>query len=463
MKNFILQAAGVFALLCWATPGLNAQNDASDAGEVIIIQKIENEDGTVTTVKKHIRAGENLQPIIKDLEDAEGRNLEFHLLSDDSVNEAPKAEDGEAIFLFRRGKAPAGAGQMDMEGMKHELENMKIILHGDVEPGDYNFNWRQGADDGEPHLRPEPATKAFLGVYPGHAEGGVGVRLDGIVAGGPAEAAGLRQGDVVTAIGGQATIGEHGLRGVLGRSQAGETVAVQYLRGGQPMEAQLTLGEKEYTRWVLNEERNPCKVFIGVYVGGLASAGRGVQVTGIIGKTPAEMAGLLAGDIVLAMDGVPVNNNEELLAERDKHEPGQEFTLTVLRNGQEMKFDTRFLVCSNEQPEQEESIVEEPAGQPQAPASLEMLDNALELQDFKTFPNPAFSYVNVQFRAEPVPTLIQLADASGRIVFQRQLNNFDGYFNEEIGLRDATPGTLTLTIRQGDKLVARQLVLLNRA
>lgn len=459
MKNFILQMAGVFALLCWVNPGLNAQNNASEGGEVIIIQKIENEDGAVTTVKRRIRAGENVQPIIKDLEDAEGRNLEFHLLSDDSVNEAPKAEEGEAIFLFRRGKAPAGAGQMDKEGMKHELENMKIILHGDVEPGDYHFNWRQGADGGEPHLRPEPALKAFLGVYPGHAEGGAGVKLDGIVAGGPAEAAGLQQGDVVTAIGGQATNGEHGLRGVLGGLQAGETVAVQYLRGGQPMEVQLTLGEKEYTRWVLNEERNPCKVFIGVYVGGQASAGRGVQVTGIIGKTPAEAAGLQSGDIILAMDGVPVNNNEELLAERDKHEPGQEFTLSVLRNGQEMKFDTRFLICTNEQQEQQESIVE----QPQAPAPLEMPDNTLELQDFKTFPNPAFSYVNVQFRAEPVPTLIQLADASGRIVFQRQLSNFDGYFNEEIGLRDATPGTLTLTVRQGDKLVARQLVLLNRA
>ena len=71
--------------------------------------------------------------------------------------------------------------------------------------------------------------------------------------------------------------------------------------------------------------------------------------------------------------------------------------------------------------------------------------------------------VTLQFQSEAVPTEIQLADSSGRVFLKRQLKDFDGYFNEQLSLREATPGTITLTIRQGDKLATRQLVLLNRA
>lgn len=462
MKKFTLQLAGLFVLLCWAAPGLNAQNNGSGNGEVVIIQKIENEDGSVTTVKKRIQKGEDVKSIVKQFEDIDG-NVEIHVLSDGAQMEAPKAEDGETIFLFRRGKE--SAPEMDMQDMHRELENMKIIIHDDnLKDYNFNFNWNdsEGLHQGEnSRLRAEQDVKAFLGVYPGQTDDGIGVKLNGVVSGSGAEAGGLQKGDVVTAIGGQATNGDYGLRGVLSKLQPGETVSVQLLRAGQPMDVQVTLGEKEYTRWVLNDERNPCKVFIGVYVGGKASEGRGVQVTGIIGNTPAEEVGLESGDVILAMDGVAVNDNDELLAERDKHQPGQEFRLTILRNGQEMQLDTRFRICTNEEPLKEEVIVEEPV-EPQVPA-LEVPDNELQLAEYKAFPNPAFSFVTIQFQAEAVPTVIQLADASGRVVLQRQLNNFDGSFKEELDLRGVTPGALTLTIRQGDKLVAKQLVLLNRA
>lgn len=472
MKTFTLPFAGIFALLCWAAPSLSAQNSGSDKGEVVIIQKVENEDGTVTTVKKRIRNGDNIKTIVNGLQDTDGGNVELHVISDGNaeVIEAPDAKDGEAIFLFRRAKA-GSEEEMEMEGMKHELENMKIILHDEGQQYNYNydFKWNQSGDEQDGHdaqLQPEQAVKAFLGIYPGQAEDGVGVRVNGVVEGTGAEAAGLKKGDVIRSIGGLETNGDYGLRGALTRLQPGTTATVSLLRDGQPMQLPVMLGEKEYTRWVLSEQRDPCKVFIGVYVGGQASGGRGVQVTGIIGKTPAESAGMQSGDVILSMDGVAVNNNDELLTERNKHEPGQEFTMDILRNGQQLKVDTRFLVCSNEEPLQEEPVIveEEPAQQPDDPTpALELPENSLELMDFKAYPNPAFSYVNVQFQAEAVPTVIQLADASGRIVFQRQLNNFDGYYNEELDLRDVAPGTLTLTIRQGDKLIAKQLVLLNRA
>ena len=144
MKKFTLQLAGLFALLCWTAPVLNAQNSGSGNGDVVIIQKIENEDGSVTTVKKRIQKGEDVKSIVNQFEDIDG-NVEIHVLSDGAQMEAPKAEDGETIFLFRRGKesAPEMEGmKKDMQDMNRELENMKIIIHDDnLKDYNFNFNW----------------------------------------------------------------------------------------------------------------------------------------------------------------------------------------------------------------------------------------------------------------------------------------------------------------------------------
>ncbi|MCO6480476.1 MAG: PDZ domain-containing protein [Phaeodactylibacter sp.] len=461
MKKFTLFLASALAVL-FLMPNTGLQAQAAEEGEVVIVQEITNEDGSVTTVKKRIRKGEDVQSIVEHFKGSGGTDVKVHVLSGSDEINTNDNENEETIFYFRRAKEQAEEMEAlaeEMEELQKEMESLRIVIHGD-EFNFENFEWNSDEPRQE-RLRSEKATKAFLGVYPGNTDSGVGVALTGIVSGSGAEAAGLQRGDVVTSIGGHPTNGAYGLRGALAKLQPGQTVPVEYTRNGQALQTQVTLGEKEYTRYVLNDERDPCKVFIGVYVGGKAHIGKGVQVTNVIGNTPAEADGLQPGDIILAMDGVPVNDNSELLTERNKHEPGQEFQLTILRGDQELTVNSRFKTCETtgmEESPEEEVIAEEPAEEgPQIP------EFALELNDYKAYPNPSFGEVTLRFQAEPVPTEILLSDASGRVFLQRQLKNFDGYFNEELSLREATPGTITLTIRQGDKLVTKQLVLLNRA
>ncbi|MCB0589517.1 MAG: T9SS type A sorting domain-containing protein, partial [Phaeodactylibacter sp.] len=145
----------------------------------------------------------------------------------------------------------------------------------------------------------------------------------------------------------------------------------------------------------------------------------------------------------------------------NKHEPGQAFKLTLLRGDQELTVNSRFKTCETSgmvEPVQEEVVAEEVV----EPA-IQVPETTLELNDYNAYPNPSFGEVTVRFQAEAAPTEIQLSDSAGRVFLQRQLKNFDGFFNEELSLREATPGTITLTIRQGDKLITKQLVLLNRA
>lgn len=104
--------------------------------------------------------------------------------------------------------------------------------------------------------------------------------------------------------------------------------------------------------------RDPCKVFIGV---GTSTVSGGLKVDYTVDNTPATTCGVQAGDVITALDGVPVRSQLELVTERDKHQQGEAFTLTILRNGSEMTINARFKECSAEEMEQieEERLVAE--------------------------------------------------------------------------------------------------------
>jgi hypothetical protein len=452
MKAFTLSLLGALALLCWPAGSLLAQSQEAEGQGVIIISKTEREDGTVERSEQRIRPGEDAKAALQQLQKTLGEKSELHLLLNEAQIPTLDSESGEEVFFFRSAKKTG-------EGEEPEIESLKIFLHGEGLSEEESF--MRGLV--KPHHRGiEESKVAFLGVYPADAEDGVGVKLTRITTGGPAETAGLLAGDMLLAVAGHATNGSAGLRATLSKLEPGETVPVRVRRGSEELELLLTLGSQRHTRWVRPEiERDPCKVFIGVTSSGSATNTRGVKVIEIIPGTPAEAAGLESGDIILALDGIAVSSHQELLAERNKHQPGEAFLLSVLRAGQEMRIEARFTACDPAQEAPAPAPSEVPQ-QPEPPA-MEPFDNTLELEEYKAFPNPAFSYFNLQFRAAAVPTFIQLTDVNGRVVFQRQLNKFDGYFNEEILLKDAAPGLLTLTIRQGDKLVSKQIMMLNRA
>jgi S1-C subfamily serine protease len=77
------------------------------------------------------------------------------------------------------------------------------------------------------------------GAWLHRADGG-----DAIQEGGPADQAGLQDGDIITAIEGQRIDGQHPVDLVLAAHEPGDTVTLDVLRDGQPMTVELTLGER---------------------------------------------------------------------------------------------------------------------------------------------------------------------------------------------------------------------------
>src|SRR6188474_1635003 len=72
--------------------------------------------------------------------------------------------------------------------------------------------------------------------------------------------------------------------------------------------------------------------WIGVLI---APGSRGVRIKDVLPKTPGERAGLKPGDEVLAIDGIPVKSDGDLIGRVQERGVGQKVTLKILREGKE--------------------------------------------------------------------------------------------------------------------------------
>lgn len=336
--------------------------------------------------------------------------------------------------------------------------------------------------------------RVFIGV--GTSSVSDGLLVDYTVEGTPARTAGVQPGDVILSLDGVPVRTQSDLVRERDKHQQGEAFTLRIRRGGSDLNIQArfkTCSEEEIeasrkklemhqmrleeleermaqmrTRIWEHEvfsykvERDPCKVFIGVYTTHSGAEG-GARVTGIIENTPAQTSGIQIGDVILALNGVPIGTHGDLTRERDKHQPGDLFTLTVLREGATIQINAQFKSCptapsTKPVTEKVELLAEGDKVEPRdAPSST---DNLLQLDRLEAYPNPTFGPLNIRFEAEAVPTTVRIFDASGRAVYTKELPQFGGFFSEQINLFSNKPGNYVLSIQQGDQMRTKQIVLL---
>ncbi len=306
------------------------------------------------------------------------------------------------------------------------------------------------------YLRP------ILGVFEAEeADQDQGLVVGEIISGKGAAAAGLRPGDVITTVDGKAINGANTLRTTLSGRKPGEPVTVVYVRSGQQLQTKVTLSG-DHQAYSYKTERDPCAVFIGVYTADAGADEQGVRVTGIIEGTPARLSNLQLGDVILALDDQPINNYPELRRERDKHQPGDNFRMKVLREGTILNVNATFKACpkpgslATPVPEVVEAA---PIQQPDF--TLANPETTLQV-DLDLYPNPTADVLTVRFEAEAVPTTVRIADATGKTIYNNVLNRFGGFFNEQISLYGQAPGIFTLTVQQGKKMMTKNVVLVTR-
>ncbi len=68
---------------------------------------------------------------------------------------------------------------------------------------------------------------------------------------------------------------------------------------------------------------------------------KGALIVGVFLNSPADMAGIRAGDIVVGIDGNPVSGIRDLLDQITRHKPGDQIQVTIYRGTQKLTLDMK--------------------------------------------------------------------------------------------------------------------------
>lgn len=105
--------------------------------------------------------------------------------------------------------------------------------------------------------------------------------------------------------------------------------------------------EKEEHKLKFQQTKNPqsdnpkFKVTLGI-MPDYAYEGKGIRVDGVTDGKPAALAGLKKNDVILSMDGEPVNNMMDYMKVLAKHKKGDTVPLVVKRGTEEVKLNATF-------------------------------------------------------------------------------------------------------------------------
>lgn len=182
----------------------------------------------------------------------------------------------------------------------------------------------RGGDGGRigPMGRMMSPAAPFIGIA--FERDGDGIKVTQVLEGSPAETAGLLVGDVITAIGGEA-LSAGNVREALRDYRAGESLDLTVTRGEETLTVTVTLGEDPTPMRDLMRLRGQARM-------GAVLEADSLTVKEVLADSPAEAAGLQAGDTITAINGTAVTTRAEVaeaLAAAHEAAEGAETPVTV--------------------------------------------------------------------------------------------------------------------------------------
>jgi photosystem II stability/assembly factor-like uncharacterized protein len=146
-----------------------------------------------------------------------------------------------------------------------------------------------------------PLSKGFLGLQSSSAK--EGIRVDSVVAGGPAGKAGIVKGDIILSVDGKELKTQPQFMTFLQPKNPGDKLQVALQRGKEKKELEVTLAPRPSDD--PNQRGN-----LGIQID---EADAGILITSVVEGGPADKALIKVGDILLTMDGQQLENTRTLL------------------------------------------------------------------------------------------------------------------------------------------------------
>jgi M6 family metalloprotease-like protein len=147
----------------------------------------------------------------------------------------------------------------------------------------------------------------------------------------PVGKAGLKVGDIVTAIDGQPLASTEKLRELILSKSPGDGVGVQYERAGQVDELRVTLAPLSSP---LSATGKGGRAILGIQSSPFKD-GEGAKIEAVTPGSAAQAAGLKVGDVIVAIDQTKITSPEEVAAALSGRKVGEQVTISFRRNDQE--------------------------------------------------------------------------------------------------------------------------------
>ena len=212
-------------------------------------------------------------------------------------------------------------------------------------------------------------------------EDGSGVLVVKVIDDSPAARAGIESGDVILKIGGEPTPEPDILADLVAAAEPGDKMEIEYVRDGKTRKTDVEIGEREIRmkrkiiihgdgddekilQWYGDDEEIELdfegmdkdvfmlrhhggkRAYLGVELGDLTEQlgnyfdvddGEGALIRKVVKDTPADEAGLKAGDVIVAMDGENIADAADVTEFVWEHESGNEVEIGIVRKGRNKK------------------------------------------------------------------------------------------------------------------------------
>lgn len=188
---------------------------------------------------------------------------------------------------------------------------------------------------------------------------GAGVTVSNVVSGSPADQAGLKIGDTITAVDGKELKSGDDLVADIASRKPGSKAKLSFVRNGKKEEATVTIADRSklFASRLGDDEENqgeeePKASKFGISVRGITGdladrlnipAGKGVVVQDLKPGSFAEDIGLNRGDVILEVNKQAVNNAEDFQKIESSLKSGQDVVLLVRPRGTRAQDGTIFL------------------------------------------------------------------------------------------------------------------------
>jgi S1-C subfamily serine protease len=230
---------------------------------------------------------------------------------------------GMNVAIVTDGGGPAGSRGVGFAIPLSTIEPIveQIIAHGEVSRGFVGVSFPQTDDLNTAALR-------------GSDFNGTGVIVNGIVFGAPAEAAGLKVGDIIVGVNGQSVRGVAHFRTLVATRRPGDVVAIKLWREGKNSDTTLTLVDYDEAMRVQSAAAEALSRF-GIEV----SASRPITIVRVTRPSRAAEMGFQRGDQITAIDNRAIRTYEDLVAALAfaKFQEGQPVQMSSARAGEERK------------------------------------------------------------------------------------------------------------------------------